>query len=77
MQIQGTQHIVGMLRSQEARNMFSPPNKPETGEFQFADIDQMATAAHTQPVLVDQIFGTVQLSSSFLFLSSSFNGHIY
>lgn len=54
--LQGPQNIVGMLRSQEARNMFSPPNKPETGEFQFADIDQMATAAHTQPVLVDQIF---------------------
>lgn len=42
--------------------MFTPANKPETGEFQFADIDQMATTAHTQPVLVDQIFGELQRS---------------
>ena len=51
-----------MLRSQDKRNMFTPANKPETGEFQFADIDQMATTAHTQPVLVDQIFGELEPS---------------
>jgi len=52
----GEHSIVGMLRSQEARNAFSPANKPEMGEFQFADIEQMAAACHTQPVLVDEIF---------------------
>lgn len=37
--------------------MFSPANKPEKAEFQFADIEQMAETCHTQPVLVDEIFG--------------------
>lgn len=60
-QVEGTQHITGMLRSQEARNWFTPPNKPESREFQFADIDEMATAAHSQPVLIDQIFGELAL----------------
>ncbi|KAK9897312.1 SURF1-domain-containing protein [Cystobasidium minutum MCA 4210] len=54
--VEGTQHIVGMLRSQESRNMFTPANKPESREFQFADIDQMASLTHSQPVLIDEIF---------------------
>lgn len=37
--------------------MFTPVNKPASGEFQFADIGEMATATGSQPVLVDQIFG--------------------
>ncbi|KAL7004757.1 surf-like protein [Cystobasidiomycetes sp. EMM_F5] len=54
--INESQEIVGMLRSQEKRNMFSPANRPEIGEYQFMDIEQMASAMGTQPVLVDQIF---------------------
>lgn len=54
--VEGTQHVVGMLRDQEQRNMFSPVNSPEKREFQFADIAQMASTAGSQPVLVDATF---------------------
>lgn len=60
--INESQEIVGMLRSQEKRNMFSPANRPEIGEYQFMDIEQMASAMGTQPVLVDQIFGELSFA---------------
>jgi len=55
-QVEGSQTIVGMLRDQDKRNMFTPPNSPEKGEYQFADIAQMASQCGTQPVLIDEVF---------------------
>jgi surfeit locus 1 family protein len=46
-----------MLRSQEARNSFTPVNKPEKGEWVFTDIDELARYTGSEPVLVDQIYG--------------------
>lgn len=59
-QVEGTQHVVGMLRDQEKRNVFSPVNSPEKREFQFADIAQMASTTGSQPVLVDATFGATE-----------------
>lgn len=54
--------LVGMLRTKPARNMFTPENHPEKGEWFWTDIDAMAEyaggeAAGVQPVFVEEIFG--------------------
>lgn len=45
-----------MLRDQDQANSFTPPNNAEKGEWVFANIDEMAKHAGTEPVLVDEIF---------------------
>jgi cytochrome oxidase assembly protein ShyY1 len=55
-QVTGKQEVTGMLRAQGARNRFTPVNHPERNQWSFADIEQMATVAGTQPVLVDEVF---------------------
>ncbi|KAF8755964.1 hypothetical protein RHS01_04952 [Rhizoctonia solani] len=58
---QGKVQVVGMLTSAAKRNSFTPDNKPETGEWYWADADAMAKVASgqngdVQPVLVDELF---------------------
>ncbi|KAI0735020.1 mitochondrial protein required for respiration [Earliella scabrosa] len=53
--------ILGMLRTAQARNKFTPDNHPEKGEWYWADIDAMAThaggeEAGVQPVFVEEVF---------------------
>lgn len=53
--------VKGMLRSSQTRNMFTPDNHPERGEWFWADIDAMTEyaggeQAGVQPVLVEEIF---------------------
>lgn len=45
-----------MLRDQDQANSFTPPNNVEKGEWVFANIEEMAKYAGTEPVLVDEIF---------------------
>ncbi|GAA5986990.1 hypothetical protein JCM10908_000982 [Rhodotorula pacifica] len=52
----GPVSLVGMLRSQEARNSFTPVNQPEKGEWVFTDIEELARYTGSEPVLVDQIY---------------------
>ncbi|GAA99858.1 uncharacterized protein L969DRAFT_84203 [Mixia osmundae IAM 14324] len=52
----GLFRMVGMLRTQDRKNMFTPPNSPERGQWNFADIDAMAHYCGASPVLVDDIF---------------------
>ncbi|KAF7303253.1 SURF1-like protein [Mycena kentingensis (nom. inval.)] len=57
----GTVEVLGMLRTSEARNTFTPDNHPERGEWYWKDLDAMAdyaggAEANVQPVLVEQIF---------------------
>lgn len=54
-----------MLRSQEPRNSFTPVNRPDKGEWVFTDIEELARYTGSEPVLVDQIYGSY-LSSSFV-----------
>ena len=56
--------IQGMLRVSQVRNAFTPDNHPEKGEWYWVDVDAMAEhaggeKANVQPVLVEEIFGTV------------------
>jgi len=60
----GVVEVVGMLRTQPQKNSFTPDNKPEKGEWYWADIDAVAeyaggTQANVQPVLVEEIFGEI------------------
>ena len=54
--------ILGMLRTAQARNSFTPNNLPDEGIWYWTDVDAMAEyaggeAARVQPVFIEQIFG--------------------
>jgi len=58
----GEVEVLGMLRTSQSRNTFTPDNHPEDGIWYWADIDAMAEyaggeQAEVQPVFVEQIFG--------------------
>lgn len=58
---QGTVQVVGMITAPAKRNTFTPDNKPETGEWYWADAEAMAKTASggsgdVQPVLIDELF---------------------
>ncbi|KAJ6575324.1 mitochondrial protein required for respiration [Mycena capillaripes] len=53
--------FLGMLRTSQVRNTFTPDNHPERGEWYWKDLDTMAeyaggANANVQPVLVEEIF---------------------
>ncbi|KAJ7619228.1 mitochondrial protein required for respiration [Mycena polygramma] len=53
--------FLGMLRTSQVRNTFTPDNHPERGEWYWKDLDTMAEYAggqnaNVQPVLVEEIF---------------------
>lgn len=52
----GEVELIGMLRSQERANAFTPANDIAKGEWVWSDIKQMAEYAGAEPVLVDEIF---------------------
>jgi surfeit locus 1 family protein len=58
----GDVEVYGMLMESQARNNFTPDNKPAKGEWYWADVIAMAEDAggessNVQPVLVEEIFG--------------------
>lgn len=58
----GEVEFLGMLRTSQVRNNFTPDNHPERGEWYWKDLDSMAeyaggANANVQPVLVEEIFG--------------------
>jgi cytochrome oxidase assembly protein ShyY1 len=60
---QGAVQVEGMIASAAKRNIFTPDNKPEAGEWYWADVDEMAKLASgdtgdVQAVLIDELFGT-------------------
>ncbi|KAF7347657.1 SURF1-like protein [Mycena venus] len=59
--------ILGMLRTSQVRNTFTPDNRPERGEWYWKDLDAMAdyaggAKANVQPVLVEEIFGVLRVT---------------
>ncbi|KAI8627861.1 SURF1 family protein [Xylariaceae sp. FL1651] len=46
--------VEGLLREPWKKNMFTPENRPDKGEFYFPDVKQMAELAGSQPVWVEQ-----------------------
>jgi surfeit locus 1 family protein len=72
----GEVEILGMLRTSQPRNVFTPDNDPEHGEWYWTDVDKMADfaggdASGVQPVFIEQIFGELQLFIPLLLLSSN------
>ncbi|KOS21906.1 Cytochrome oxidase assembly protein shy1 [Escovopsis weberi] len=49
----GTVTIEGLLREPWKKNMFTPENRPDKGEFYFPDVKQMAELTGSQPVWVE------------------------
>ncbi|KAF8898983.1 mitochondrial protein required for respiration [Infundibulicybe gibba] len=57
----GEVEVLGMLRTSQPRNRFTPDNHPEDGIWYWTDVDAMAEhaggeSARVQPVFVEQIF---------------------
>ncbi|KAJ7751283.1 mitochondrial protein required for respiration [Mycena maculata] len=57
----GEVEFLGMLRTTQERNTFTPDNHPERGEWYWKDVDTMAeyaggASANVQPVLIEEIF---------------------
>lgn len=46
--------VQGLLREPWKKNMFTPANEPEKGQFYFPDVQQMAALTHSQPVWVEE-----------------------
>lgn len=60
----GEVEVLGMLRTSQPRNLFTPDNDPAAGKWYWTDVEGMAEyaggqAAGVQPVFVQQIFGTL------------------
>ncbi|RQM06669.1 hypothetical protein DH86_00001296 [Scytalidium sp. 3C] len=51
---QGELTVEGLLREPLKKNWFTPENKPETKEFYFPDVFQMARLTNSQPVWIEE-----------------------
>lgn len=49
--------VEGLLREPWKKNMFTPDNRPDRGEFYFPDVKQMAELSGCQPVCVEETMG--------------------
>ncbi|KAF9502419.1 mitochondrial protein required for respiration [Pleurotus eryngii] len=57
----GEVELLGMLRTAQPRNSFTPDNKPDAGEWYWTDVDAMAQyaggeEADVQPVFIEEVF---------------------
>ena len=64
--------VLGMLRTGQKRNNFTPDNNPEKGEWFWIDIDALASHAGGQsqgvePVFIESIFGENQSKMLFTY----------
>lgn len=59
---QGEVTIEGLLREPWKKNMFTPDNSPQTKEFYFPDVAQMASLTGSQPVWVEETMGLCLLA---------------
>ena len=46
--------VEGLLREPWKKNMFTPDNNPQIGEFYFPDVRQMAELSGSQPVWIEE-----------------------
>ena len=53
--------VEGLLREPWKKNMFTPDNRPDKGEFYFPDVHQMAELTSSQPVWVEATMGRYEL----------------
>ncbi|KAH8907930.1 SURF1-domain-containing protein [Coniochaeta sp. PMI_546] len=52
--VDGVVTVEGLLREPWKKNMFTPNNRPDIGEFYFPDVAQMAHLTGSQPIWVEQ-----------------------
>ncbi|EOO01692.1 putative surfeit 1 protein [Phaeoacremonium minimum UCRPA7] len=50
---EGEVRVEGLLREPWKKNMFTPENRPDKGEFYFPDVHQMAQLTGSQPVWIE------------------------
>jgi surfeit locus 1 family protein len=55
--VEGEVTVEGLLREPWKKNMFTPDNRPDKGEFYFPDVEQMAALTGSQPIWVEQTMG--------------------
>jgi surfeit locus 1 family protein len=60
--------VLGMLRTSQSRNSFTPNNNSQKGEWYWADVDAMSEfaggeRAGVQPVFIEEIFGEFNRST--------------
>lgn len=53
----GQVRVEGLLREPWKKNMFTPDNRPDIGEFYFPDVHQMARLTGSQPVWIEATMG--------------------
>lgn len=53
----GEVKVEGLLRKPWKKNMFTPENRPDKGEFYFPDVKQMAELTGAQPVWIEATMG--------------------
>lgn len=68
--VQGTVTVQGLLREPWKKNMFTPDNRPDKGEFYFPDVLQMAALTGSQPVWIEVTMGKCLLLPTKLSLQS-------
>jgi len=51
---QGEVMVQGLLREPWKKNMFTPDNQPQFGEFYFPDVEMLAGLTGSQPVWIEQ-----------------------
>lgn len=54
---EGEVFVEGLLRKPWKKNMFTPENRPDKGEFYFPDVKQMAALTGAQPVWIEATMG--------------------
>lgn len=54
-QVEGEVEFVGLLRSNEIINSFTPENKPEKNEWHYRSVNQMASFLGTVPIFLDAV----------------------
>jgi surfeit locus 1 family protein len=50
--------VQGLLREPWPKNIFTPENRPDIGEFYFPDVEQMAKLTGSQPVWIEETMGS-------------------
>ena len=70
----GTITIEGLLREPWKKNMFTPDNHPELGQFYFPDVDQMAKFTGSDPIWIEETMGLLNSPSSLQILQADAAG---
>lgn len=61
---QGEVTVSGLLRKPFKKNMFTPDNRPETGDFYFPDVEEMARLTGSQPVWMEETMSKLDVQLS-------------